>query len=111
MKPLLPKETSSFIQRFGNFLDGELRSFEVLSPSSMKLTLAGQDGARGFDWISIELEFHGVCDASLEGSDSLHLIDMSEGLSLSYKENFIFKINASTFYIICETIKYQEGIF
>ncbi len=111
MRPLLPKETSNFIERFGDFIDGELRSFEILSPNAMKLTLAGQDSARGFDWISMELEFHGVCDASLEGSDSLHLIDMSEGVSLSYTQNFTFKINASTFYIVCETIKYQEGSF
>ena len=111
MRPLLPQETFSFIERFGNFIDGELRSFEVLSPSSMKLTLAGQDSARGFDWISMELEFHDVTDASLGGANSLHLIDMSEGVSLTYTQNFEFKINTSSFYIQSKTIKYQEGNF
>ena len=65
MKPLLNKELPNFLKRFGNFVDGEIRSVDIVSPTQMKLILAGQDEARGFDWLTIEFLFDGVSDAKL----------------------------------------------
>ena len=121
MKPLLAKDLAAFMQRFNNFKDGEFRSLEVISPTTMKITLAGQDEARAFDWISLELELNGVNDARLLNSSKLHLVDMSNGLSILYENNnFAFgigkcsnisSIKNSTSFIICTSLKYQEDTF
>lgn len=120
MKPLLAKDLAAFMQRFNNFKDGEFRSLEVLSPTAMKITLAGQDEARAFDWVSLELEFESVSDARLLDSEKLHLIDMSEGVNLIHNEAFAFglgeydnisSIKNSTCYIISKAVKYQEANF
>lgn len=120
MKPLLAKDLAAFMQRFNNFKDGEFRSLEVISPTTIKITLAGQDEARAFDWISLELEFTGVNDARLLENSKLHLIDMNEGVNLIHDEYFAFalgeynnisSIKNSTCYIIATDIKYQEGNF
>ena len=120
MKPLLAKDLPAFIQRFNNFKDGEFRSLEVISPTTMKIILAGQDEARAFDWVSLELEFNGVNDARLLESSKLHLVDMSEGINLIHDENIAFGIGEydnlsgiknSSCYIICTDVKYQEGAF
>ncbi len=120
MKPLLAKDLAAFMQRFNNFKDGEFRSLEVISPTTMKITLAGQDEARAFDWISLELELNGVNDARLLDSSKLHLVDMSEGVNLIHDGGIAFgigeynnlsSIKNSPCYIICTDIKYQEGNF
>ena len=120
MKPLLAKDLVAFMQRFNNFKDGELRSLEVISPTTMKITLAGQDEVRAFDWISLEIELNGVIDARLLDNSKLHLVDMSDGINLIHDEyiafgigtyNNISNIKNSPYYIICSDIKYQEGIF
>ena len=121
MKPLLAKELPNFLKRFGNFVDAEIRSIDILSPTSMKLTLAGQDGARSFDWITIELEFDGVSDARLIDNSKLALLDMQNGISLLHEDsNFYFaiynynstsNIKDSISYIISSSLKYQEGAF
>jgi len=120
MKPLLEKDLAAFMQRFNNFKDGEFRSLEVISPTTMKITLAGQDEARAFDWISLELEFNGVSDARLLENSKLSLIDMNDGVNLIHNELFAFgvgeynnlsNIKNSTCYIISTDVKYQEGNF
>ena len=120
MKPLLIKELPRFIQRFNNFKNGEFRSLEVISPTTMKVVLAGQDETRAFDWISLELEFNGVSDARLLDSAKLHLVDMSEGINLIYDRNFAFavgeynnlsNIKDSACYIVCRDLKYKESKF
>ena len=121
MKPLLAKDINTFLKRFNNFRDGELRSIEVISPTQMKVTLAGQDEGRSFDWISLELEFSGVNDARLVENSKLSFIDMYEGISiLSDSKYFAFAIGEydsisesknSTFYIISTSLKYKEGAF
>jgi len=120
MKPLLEKNLTAFMQRFNNFKDGEFRSLEIISPTTIKATLAGQDEARAFDWISLDLEFNGVNDARLIENSKLHLVDMSEGINLIHSKNFAFvlgeyntisSITNSACYIICTDVKYQEGRF
>ena len=120
MKPLLVKDLAAFMQRFNNFKDGEFRSLEVVSPTTMKIVLAGQDEARAFDWVSIELELNGVNDARLLENSKLHLVDMGNGINLIHDEKLAFSlgeydnissIKNSSCYIICTDIKYQEGAF
>ena len=112
MKPLLVKELPNFVKRFGNFIDGELRSINVISPTQINLTLACQDVARGYDWLSLEFEFKDINEASLIDNSKLLHVEMSDGISLTNKDNlFTFKTNNATLKIISSEIKYQEKQF
>jgi hypothetical protein len=121
MKPLTQTQLKKFLERFDNFKDAQLRLLEIVSATELKLTLATQDSARAFDWITLTLLFTGVKDAQLVSDDKLHLIDMSEGISLFHdKAAFAFAIGAcynittvknSIFYILSENLKYEEGSF
>ena len=119
MKPVT--NIDEFLQRFNHFKDGEFRSIEVSSATTMLVTFAGQDEARAYDWITIKLEFTNVSDARLLDNSKLLHVDMSEGISIikenksiifgtgSYKTLSSIK-NASCF-IECEHIKYEEDLF
>ncbi|MBU1927743.1 hypothetical protein KKG77_01950 [bacterium] len=121
MKPLLAKNINAFLKRFNSFRDGEIRSIEVISPTQMKVTLAGQDEGRSFDWISLELEFSGVNDAKLVENSKLSFIDMYEGISIVSHEgsiafavgehNNLSQLKNSTLYTIGSSVKYKEGAF
>ena len=121
MKPLLVKDFASFMLRFNNFKDGEFRSLEVISPTTMKITLAGQDEAREFDWVSLELEFSGINNARLLDESKLSLVDMEDGISLISNNNSVAfglgsytkvsNILNATCFIISSDVKYQEGSF
>ncbi|DAB27572.1 MAG: hypothetical protein A2513_01230 [Sulfurimonas sp. RIFOXYD12_FULL_33_39] len=121
MKPLLKKDIESFLKRFESFVDSELRSINIISPSIVKITLATQDSARGFDWITLELEFNGISDAKLVENSKLVHVDMSDGVSLIFADNqFTFAISCynsasnitnSICYIKATSIKYIEGLF
>jgi len=119
VKPLLAKNLKSFAQRFNNFVDGELRHVEIVTPTTISITLATQDTARAFDWITIKLEFSGVSEAKLVGK--LSFVDMSEGITLLYEDN-VFALSISkcsnlsniktyTCHIIGADLKCQEGSF
>lgn len=119
MKPL--NNIEEFLKRFDNFKDGEFRSIEILSPTVMQITLAGQDTARAFDWISLKLEFNQVNDAKILDNAKLSLLDMSDGISIVNNDtNYSFgigeynsnsNIKNSICYIESESIKYEEGLF
>ncbi|WP_324171758.1 hypothetical protein [Sulfurimonas sp.] len=121
MKPLLKTELPNFLKRFGNFIDGEIRSIDIISPTIIKVTMAAQDSARGFDWLSINLEFSNIIDAKLIENSKLSLLDTSEGLALFFQDDcFAFSISNYTnlenvknslFYIISSNIKYEEDLF
>lgn len=119
MKPIT--NAKEFLKRFDSFKGGEIRSIKILSPTAMLVTLAGQDSARAFDWITIDLEFSGVSDARLLDDTKLSLIDMDDGLSIVYENNkFAFSVGEcynisttknSSCYIIGNSLKYSEGAF
>lgn len=119
MKPLL--NVDDFLKRFNNFKDAELRSIEVISPTTMLVTLAGQDEARAFDWLSIKLELSGVSDARLLEDKKLSLLDMNDGISILNNTNSlafgigecynISSIRNSSCFIECSSIKYEEDLF
>ncbi|MCW8896282.1 hypothetical protein [Sulfurimonas sp.] len=121
MKPLLKKDLPTFLKRFGNFVDCEFRSIDITSPTTMLVTLAAQDSARGFDWLSIKLEFSGVSDARVLENSKLSLIDTDEGINIIYEDDkYVFgignytnlsSIQNSTCYITSSTLKYEEGAF
>ncbi|WP_321779595.1 hypothetical protein [Sulfurimonas sp.] len=121
MKPLLSTELPNFLKRFGDFVDAEIRSMEAISPTVIQVVIAAQDSARGFDWLSISLEFSNITDAKLINNSKLSLVDMSEGLTLFFQDNyFVLSINNynnlssvkdALFYIISSSIKYEEGLF
>lgn len=121
MKPLLKKEIDAFLKRFDNFIDTEFRSIEVVSAATVKITLAAQDRARGFDWITVNLEFNGITDALLLENSKLSHVDMSEGITLLCEENrFAFgigkyntlsNITDSLCYIKADSLKYLQGEF
>ena len=121
MKPLTSPALPKFLDRFDNFKGGELRLLDVVSPFEIKITLATQDKARAYDWITIELLFSGVQAANLVEENQLGFIDMQDGVNIIFEENnFAFgigecynisNIKSSSLYIISETLKYQEGQF
>lgn len=112
MRPLLTKEIDSFLKRFGNFVDGEIREVKLISPTVIEMTIAGQDEARGFDWITVNFEFSGVSNATLtDESQTIH-VDMNDGISIENVDNkFVLSIKNATFKIVSQAIKYQEGQF
>jgi len=121
MKPLLQTELQTFLKRFNNFRDAEIRSVKILSATNIELTFALQDSARAFDWITLTLSFYGVSDARIVDDKKLAFVDMSEGITLIFKDNLfafgagecynISTLKNSALYLIAENIKYQEGQF
>ena len=112
MKPLLTNDLNSFLSRFDNFEGSEFRNLEIISPTSFKVTLATQDRARGYDWLTIDFEFTNISSANLLDDSKLKYIDLSAGIAISNNgTEFAFKILDSTFFIECSSIKYQEGAF
>lgn len=121
MKPLTQTALTEFLSRFDNFKGAELRQVEVVNPFEIKVTIATQDKARAFDWITIELFFNGVEAANLVEEGQLDFLDMENGISIIYDENrFAFgigecynisTIKSASLYVISETLKYQEGQF
>lgn len=121
MKPLLATELKKFLQRFDNFRDGEVRSIATISPTMIVITLAGQDSARDFDWISVELEFSSVRDAKVIENSKLNFVDMSNGISIinddklfAFATDECYNISSarnSTCFIVCSDIKFKEGAF
>lgn len=117
MKPLTNIE--SFLQRFDNFKDGEIRSIEIVTPINIIITLVGQDKSRDFDWISMKLEFNGTDDARLLDKSKLSLIDMSDGINItSTNNNYVFGLGSSikglknsSCFVSCKNIRYEEGLF
>ena len=118
LKPLT--NIKEFLDRFDNFKDGEFRSIEVITPTTMLVTLAGQDKAREFDWVSVKLEFNNISDARILEDKKLSLVDMGDGISIIDETKLAFaigecynisSIKSSTCYIECLTIKYEEGLF
>jgi hypothetical protein len=121
MKPLLATHLDTFLQRFDNFKGGEIRSIDVTSPTQIVMTLAGQDSARSFDWITIKLEFNSVSDARVIENSKLKFIDMSNGITIINNDNiFAFGIDEcynisstknSACFVVCTDLKFQEGAF
>jgi hypothetical protein len=121
MKPLLKKDLSTFLKRFNDFRDAELRSLEIISPTAVKITLEAQDSAREFDWITISLELSGISDANLPQNSKLPHIDMSDGITIIFTDTQIAfgignydnfsNITNSICYIKATSIKYQESIY
>jgi hypothetical protein len=119
--PLLKDSIDSFLKRFDYFRDSEFRHIEIVSPSVIKVTLASQDSARGFDWITVIFEFSGVSDAKIIDNSKLQYIDLAEGITLLYQDDkFAFMIGnynklsdtqSSICYIKSSSLKYQEGSF
>lgn len=121
MKPLSKNDINSLLKRFGNFVDAELRSIEIVSPTMVKITVAAQDSARAFDWVTLVLEFSGVSDAKVPENSKLPHIDMSDGITLLFTENtFTFALGVystplaatnSICYIKAASLKYEETSF
>lgn len=121
MRPLLQTQIKSFLKRFNNFENAEIRTLEIVTPQNILLTFALQDEARAYDWITLTLSFHEVSDAKLLTTNQLKLLDLSDGFSLFFEENqFAFglgecynssSVKNATLYIIAKSIKYEEGIF
>ena len=121
VKPLLKKDLAAFLKRFDDFRDAELRSFEIISPTIVKITLAVQDSAREFDWITIKLELSEIIDARLLENSKLPHVDMSEGISIIFTQSQVAfgignydnfsNITNSACYIKAASIKYQEDSY
>ncbi|MDF1875291.1 hypothetical protein JHD48_06060 [Sulfurimonas sp. SAG-AH-194-I05] len=119
MKPL--DNVAKFLKRFDHFKNGELRSIDIIDATTMLVTLAGQDEARAFDWVSMKLEFTDVKDARLLENAKLSLLDMENGISIIKNRNTlaftigecynISNLKSATCYIESTYIKYEEDLF
>ena len=121
MKPLYVSQIESFNRRFNSFIESELRRVDIVSPTTMLIVFSVQDENRAFDWINLELEVSGVSDARLVDEDKISFIDMSDGISILYKDsNVIVSVgkyssfesaNNAPLFIKGGTLKYQENTF
>lgn len=121
MKPLHVSSLESFKSRFDNFMSSEIKSVSIMSPTVIQVRCSVQDTARSFDWIDVNFELSNVRDAKLLENEKLKYLDMQEGLSILFsgKETvFTYGLyetkegaKESAFYIVCETIKYEEMAF
>ena len=121
MKPIQTNKLKEFLERFDNFKNAEFRSIDIISPIQISFLFAVQDSAREFDWLTIKLEFNGVNDAKLLDKNKYSLADMSDGISLLYKNNSFYfalgnynsesNITNSSCYVIAQNVKYEEGSF
>ena len=119
IKPL--DKIDEFLKRFNHFKNGEFRSIEVISPTIMQISLAGQDENRAFDWMSITLEFNSITNAQLLENKKLALLDMNDGISIIKTPDGIAfglghcstlsRIQTASCYIESSTLKYKEGSF
>ena len=112
MQPLYIKDLSAFLARFGNFVDGELRHIEIVSPTTFEITLAGQDANRGHDWITVKFELSEVSEAALLENSDYSYVDMSDGIDIEVVDyEFTLSIKNSTFFVASAALKYEEGKF
>jgi len=121
MKPLLAKDLPNFCSRFGNFVDAEIRSIDTISATTLIVTIACQDTARGFDWLTLNIEFSNVLDARLLDKSKLVYVDMSDGANMIFEDaSFAFgvgncqsisNVKSSSMFIISSSVKYEENSF
>lgn len=121
VKPLSPGAIKGFLERS---LYGEgaiLRSLDVIDPKTISLRLSVQDKQRGFDWIDIVFEMHGIQDAVLPDNSKLEMIDTEEGITLCFEDGFwgmgigryrsLESLRSSQLFLIGNSLKYEEAPF
>ena len=118
MRPLHVNEINKFLSRFEKFVDAQIREVTIKSPTVIELKCSVQDSALEFDWIDLCFELSNVSDARVVENSKLSYLDMNEGLSIIYEDNkfalcygnynSLENAKDSTFYIICQSIKYEE---
>ena len=118
MRPLSKNEIESFLSRFERFVDSEVKSITVQSPTVIEVRLSVQDSALGFDWIDLSFELLNVSEANLIDNSKLAYLDMTEGMSIVFEDNkFVFcygdyssirSAKDSALFVICDSIKYEE---
>jgi hypothetical protein len=112
MKPLTKSALTDFLERFEYFKEGEFRNIEINSPTNITFSFAVQDSSRGYDWVTIKLEFDNISEASLLENSDLSYVDMSDGVDIKNSgTEFAFKVNNSTCQIKSSNLKYEEGRF
>lgn len=121
MKPLLAKDLETFLDRFQNFVDSEIKDIEIISPTKIAIIFATQDKVRGFDWVNVKIEFDNISDAKLIDDTKFKHLDMNDGISIIYEQNlFAFGIGKcynisstknSICFLVCSNLKYKESIF
>jgi len=121
MRPLPQHQLHQFSERFDKFINAELESIQILSPTEINITMKLQDRARAFDWIELTLAFSGVSDAHIPQENHLSFVDTSSGASLFFSERMfafgttecynIAGVKTSSLYIIAKDLKYEENQF
>ncbi len=121
MNPLLTNKTPELLKRIDNAIDGELISLTMNNPQNFTVELSVQDKNRGYDWINIAFEVDGLSDAKLVEDTKLSFVDLSEGITILYKEGLVLfaigKYGSSesckdaVLFLEGTTIKYEERPF
>lgn len=122
MKPLSSASAASALSE--RILHGEgamLRSLALGGPTSATLRMSVQDKQRGFDWIDITFEMHGIRGARLVDDDKLGFIDTEDGITLVFENGewgvgigryaSLRTLESAPLYFIGTSLKYAEGPF
>ena len=89
MKPLLSNKIPELLTRIDHAIGGELISLTMNNPQNFTIEFSVQDKNRGYDWINIAFEVDGLSDAKLIEDTKLSYVDLSEGISILYKEGLV----------------------
>jgi hypothetical protein len=122
MKPLNGAAAASALRE--RILSGEgamLRSLRLHGPSTASLTLSVQDKQRGFDWIDLTFEMHGISDARLIDDEKLDFLDTDDGITVLFEEGLwglgvgrysgLKALRDAPLYLIGTSLKYEEAPF
>ncbi|MEA1917565.1 MAG: hypothetical protein U9N42_08625 [Campylobacterota bacterium] len=121
VKPITCSVSEEFVARFDGFIDCEIKSINMPTPTSCEITCNAQDTQRGFDWIGLKLTCSEISDAKLLDNSELSYLDMSDGISILYEDNNVIlsvgkyksfsNAKDAKVYIVANSIKYKETMF
>ncbi|MDP1784012.1 MAG: hypothetical protein Q8K81_01155 [Sulfuricurvum sp.] len=119
VKPLSGSSLKSLLARIDFAREGEIRSVNPLSPTSIEIRFSVQDIARGYDWIDVRFQIDGVRDAKLVSDNVLQTLDMSDGITIEIEPgkcgvaigSYNSRVSEAPLYIIGSSMGYEELSF
>lgn len=116
VKPLSGSSLKSLLDRIDFARQGEIRSVNPFSPTSIEIRFSVQDIARGYDWIDVTFRIDGVRDAKLVSDNVLKTLDMSDGITIEIEPgkcgiaigSYNGRVSEAPLYLIGASIGYEE---
>ena len=121
MKPLSAGAVAALLERIQNGEGAMLRSVHVADPQTIALRLSVQDKQRGFDWIDMVFELHGIRDAVLVDETKLERLDTADGITVCYENGewgvgigryrSLESLRSAPLFLVGSSLKYEEAPF